>query len=35
MGQDKLPWTACRQPLLASIRNYTTKKTAEFDWNFV
>ena len=34
-GQDKLAWTACPPPLQLSIRNNPTKKTAEFDLNFV
>ena len=34
-GQDKLAWTAYRLPLQLSIQNNPTKKTAEFDLNYV
>ena len=36
-GQDKLKlaWTAYPPPLQLSIQNNTTKKTAEFDLNYV
>ena len=34
-GQDKLAWTAYPQPLQLSIQNNATKKTAEFDLNYV
>ena len=34
-GQDKLAWTACPPPLQLSIRNNATKKTNEFDLNYV
>ena len=34
-GQDKLAWTAYPPPLQLSIRNNTTKKSAEFDLNYV
>ena len=34
-GQDKLAWTAYPPPLQLSIQNNPTKKTAEFDLNYV
>ena len=34
-GQDKLARPACPQPLQLSILNNVTKKTAEFDLNYV
>ena len=34
-GQDKLAWTAYPPPLQLSIQNNLTKKTAEFDLNYV
>ena len=34
-GQDKLAWTAYPPPLQLSIQNNATKKTAEFDLNYV
>ena len=34
-GRDKLAWTACSQPLQLSIQTNATKKTAEFDVNYV
>ena len=34
-GQDKLAWTAYPPPLQLSIRKNATKKTAEFDLNYV
>ena len=34
-GQDKLAWKAYPPPLLLSIRNNPTKKTAEFYLNYV
>ena len=34
-GQDKLAWTAYPPPLQLSKRNKPTKKTAEFDLNYV
>ena len=34
-GQDKLAWTAYPPPLKLSIQNNLTKKTAEFDLNYV
>ena len=34
-GQDKLAWTAYPHPLQLSILNNLTKKTAEFDLNYV
>ena len=33
--QDKLPWTACPALMQLSIQNNPTKKTAEFDLNYV
>ena len=34
-GQDKLAWTAYPPPLQLSLQNNLTKKTAEFDLNYV
>ena len=34
-GQDKLAWTAYPPTLQLSIQNNLTKKTAEFDLNYV
>ena len=34
-GQDKLAWTAYPPTLQVSIQNNLTKKTAEFDLNYV
>ena len=34
-GQDKLAWTAYPLPLQLSIQSNLTKKTAEFDLNYV
>ena len=34
-GQDKLAWTAYPPPLQLSIKNNPTKKSAEFDLNYV
>ena len=34
-GQDKLAWTAYPPPLQLSIQNNLTKKTTEFDLNYV
>ena len=34
-GQDKLAWTAYPPPLQLSIQNNLTKKSAEFDLNYV
>ena len=34
-GQDKLAWTAYPPPQQLSIQNNPTKKTAEFDLNYV
>ena len=34
-GQDKLAWTAYPPPLQLSIENNLTKKTAEFELNYV
>ena len=34
-GQDELAWTAYPPPLQLSIQNNLTKKTAEFDLNYV
>ena len=34
-GQDKLAWTAYPPPMQLSIQNNPTKKTAEFDLNYV
>ena len=34
-GQDKLAWTAYPPPLQLSIQNNLTKKTAEFNLNYV
>ena len=35
VGQDKLPWTVCPHPVQLCIRNNVTKKTSEFDLNYV
>ena len=34
-GQDKLAWTAYPPPLQLSIQNNQTRKTADFDLNYV
>ena len=34
-GQDRLAWTAYPPPLQLSIQNNLTKKTAEFDLNYM